>query len=80
MKRAIAVFLDLTKAHPRNSRVILGVKLQNLKSPETVLSELKGLHEQTQYWVKKCEGMSELLTPQRGLREGCTTSTIHFNI
>ena len=48
--------------------------------PKGVLSILKGLHELTFYRVKGREGLSEPWLPQRGLREGCATSPILFNV
>ena len=44
------------------------------------LETLKGLHESTKYRVKGREGLSEEWKQVRGLREGCATSPILFNI
>ena len=44
------------------------------------LEIIKGLHEKTCYRVKGKEGLSENWRPQRGLREGCATSPILYNI
>ena len=41
---------------------------------------LKGLHEQTSYEVRGKEENSSKWKPQRGLREGCATSPVMFNI
>ena len=79
-RRPGAVLLDITKAYPRVNRVLLWKILENLRMPHSVLKILKGLHEQTQYRVKGREGLSEPWTPQRGLREGCATSPILFNV
>ena len=38
------------------------------------------LHEMTEYKVRGKEGMSSDWVPVRGLREGCSTSPILFNI
>ena len=79
-RRPGAVLLDITKAYPRVNRVLLWKILENLRMPHSVLKILKCLHEQTQYRVKGREGLSEPWTPQRGLREGCATSPILFNV
>ena len=44
------------------------------------LEVIKGLHECTVYKVRGREGMSEEWMPERGLREGCSTSPVLFNI
>ena len=41
---------------------------------------LIGLHEGTVYRVRGKEGLSESWVPAKGLREGCSTSPILFNI
>ena len=38
------------------------------------------LHETTEYKVRAQDGMSETWMPARGLREGCSTSPILFNV
>ena len=38
------------------------------------------LHESTVYKVRANDGMSDTWMPARGLREGCSTSPILFNI
>jgi hypothetical protein len=44
------------------------------------LRTLKGLHEETEYKVMGREECSATWTPLRGLREGCATSPILFNV
>ena len=44
------------------------------------LARLKGLHEGTSYQVKGREALSESWHPEQGLREGCATSPILFNV
>lgn len=41
---------------------------------------LKGLHEKTAYKIKGAREYSSSWTPVRGLREGCATSPVLFNI
>ena len=44
------------------------------------LESLMDLHECTVYKVRGKEGMSDVWMPARGLREGCSTSPILFNV
>ena len=44
------------------------------------LESLIDLHECTVYKVRGKEGMSDAWMPARGLREGCSTSPILFNV
>ena len=41
---------------------------------------IRGLHETTSYKVRGKEGVSGEWLPERGLREGCSTSPVLFNI
>ena len=75
-----AVLLDITKAYPRVNRPFFWSVLANLGMTSEVLEKLKGLHERTCYRIKKKEGLSNEWIPVRGLREGCATSPILFNI
>ena len=79
-ERAGAVLLDIKKAYPRVNRPLLWKILSKLGMGETTLRRLKGLHEGTSYQVKGREALSESWTPERGLREGCATSPILFNV
>jgi len=47
---------------------------------DVMLKTLQNLHERTEYKVKGRTSVSEAWEPQRGLREGCATSLILFNI
>ena len=38
------------------------------------------LHESTEYKVRGSDGESDRCRPARGLREGCSTSPILFNV
>ena len=75
-----AVLLDITKAYPRVNRPLLWSILENLGMTKKVTEVLKGLHERTRYRVKGREGLSDEWLPAHGLREGCATSPILFNI
>ena len=74
------VLLDIKKAYPRTNKPLLWGMLEKLSMPTKTLNIIKGLHENTQYRVKGKENMSTEWIPQRGLREGCATSPILFNI
>ena len=44
------------------------------------LNVIMDLHESTDYKVRANDGMSETWMPARGLREGCSTSPVLFNV
>ena len=75
-----ARLLDLRKAYPRVNRPAMWRLLERYGLVGRFLETLRGLHESTSYRVKGREGMSEEWRPERGLREGCATSPIMFNI
>ena len=75
-----AYLLDLKKAYPRVSKPILWKILDKLKMPRSVISKLQDLYEFTEYKVRGHERDSSSFFPQRGLREGCPTSPVIFNI
>ena len=78
--RAQAFLLDLKKAYPRVNRPMLWAILSKYGLPRSTINKLKDLHEYTSYRVKGQDGESTEYIPQRGLREGCETSPIIFNI
>ena len=75
-----ARLLDLRKAYPRVSNPALWSLLERYGMKGQCLETLVDLHEMTEYRVKGSEGLSEGWMPVRGLREGCPTSPILFNI
>ena len=75
-----ARLLDLGKAYPRVSKPALWAILRNYGMKDQFLDSLVDLHEATNYQVKGRDGGSEEWIPERGLREGCSTSTCLFNI
>ena len=75
-----ARLLDLRKAYPRVNKPALWSLLERYGMNGKCLESLIDLHECTVYKVRGKEGMSESWMPARGLREGCSTSPILFNV
>ena len=75
-----ARMLDLRKAYPRVSKPALWMLLERYGMKGRCMETVMDLHETTEYKVRGREGMSEGWKPARGLREGCSTSPILFNI
>ena len=76
----VARLLDLRKAYPRVSKPALWGLLERYGMKGKCLESLIDLHEFTVYKVRGKEGMSDAWMPARGLREGCSTSPILFNV
>ena len=75
-----ARLLDLEKAYPRVSKPALWKILERHGLKRPFLNCLKDLHEATSYVVKGKEGNSKEWIPERGLRGGCPTSPVLFNV
>ena len=75
-----ARLLDLRKAYPRVSKPALWEILRRYGMKGPFIESLVDLHEATKYEVKGKESNSEQWVPERGLREGCSTSPCLFNI
>jgi hypothetical protein len=78
--RPAARLLDLKKAYPRVSRPALWEILKRYGMEGRMMDTILDLHETATYKVKGKEGNSEPWNPQRGLREGCPTSPVLFNV
>ena len=76
----VARLLDLRKAYPRVNRPALWSLLERYGLHGECLNVIVDLHECTEYKVRASDGMSEPWMPVRGLREGCSTSPVLFNI
>ena len=79
-KRPTARLLDLRKAYPRVNKHALWSILKKYGIRGNCLRAIQDLHETTMYKVKSREGESEHWVQDRGLREGCPSSPILFNI
>ena len=77
-----ARLLDLRKAYPRVSKPALWGLLERCGLRGRAMEAIVGLHETTEYQVRGRgeEGFSEGWVPARGLREGCATSPVLFNV
>ena len=75
-----ARLLDLEKAYPRVNKHCLWEMLKRCGLEGPFWRTIEDLHETTMYKVIGREGCSEPWHPQRGLREGCPTSPVLFNI
>ena len=78
--RMVARLLDWEKAYPRVSKPALWMLLERYVLKGRMLETLIDLQETTEYKVRGKEGMSSAWLPARGLKEGCSTSPILFNI
>ena len=76
----VARLLDLRKAYPRVNRPALWGILKRYGIGERALRVLQDLHESTMYRIRGKDGESEAWLPNRGLREGCPSSPVLFNI
>lgn len=79
-EKYVASLLDLRKAYPRVNKPALWRLLSRYGLGPRCLRVLQDLHEGTEYRVRGREGVSEPWHPERGLREGCPSSPILFNI
>ena len=75
-----ARLLDLRKAYPRVNRPGLWMLLERYGLGGNMTRVVRGLHETTRYKVRGKEGTSGEWVPERGLREGCSTSPVLFNL
>ena len=75
-----ARLLDLTKAYPRVNKPAMWEILRRNGMQGNFLNSLIDLHESTKYQIRGKDENSEEWLPDRGLREGCSTSPCLFNI
>ena len=73
-----AWLLDLRKVYPRVNKPALRMLLNRYGLGENMTRRIKGLHETTSYKVRGKEGVSGEWLPERGLREGYSTSPVLF--
>ena len=75
-----AQLLDLRKAYPRVKNPALWMLLSRYGLGENMIRVIKSLHETITYKARGKEGVSGEWLPEKGLREGCSTSPILFNV
>ena len=73
-------FFDIEKAYPGVCRPAMWEVLQRRGCPDGMIRVLQGLHERTAMKVRVHGGVSTAYYPERGLREGCPSSPVLFNI
>jgi len=73
-------FFDIEKAYPRVCREALWQVMSRRGAPDAFINVCKALHEHTGYRVRIHEGESSRYIPDKGLREGCPSSPVLFNI
>ena len=73
-------FYDLEKAYPKVSRPALWKLLALKGCPAPFLGVLHALHDHTASSVRFEGAFSSAFIPERGLREGCPSSPVLFNI
>ena len=73
-------FFDIQKAYPRVCRPAMWKVLQRRGCPEAMVKVLRALHNHTEMKVRVHGGCSNGYVPERGLREGCPSSPVLFNI
>ena len=75
-----ARLLDLRKAYPRVNKPAIWGTLERYGLKGKFLDTIIGLHETTVYSVRGPKKDSDSWHPERGLREGCPTSPVLFNV
>ncbi len=76
----VLLLVDIKKAYPNVPRELCCDILSRFGVPEGLLHVLCGLHETTQYVVRTRNGDSEPYGLKRGLREGCPSSCVVYNL
>ena len=72
--------LDLRKAYPRVNKPALWRLLRRYGLEGDFLRVVMDMYESTEYAIRGREGGSDPWVPERGLREGCPSSPILFNV
>ena len=73
-------FFDIEKAYPRVCRPAMWKVLEHRGCPKKAIKILQALHNHTEMKVRVHGGTSSGYIPDRGLREGCPSSPVLFNI
>ena len=80
--KPMAGLMDLRKAYPTTQRDTMWelLRRKGIAPNGNMMRTLKGMHEKTEYACRVGKELSERYRPRRGLREGCPSSPILFNI
>ncbi|CAE8670872.1 unnamed protein product, partial [Polarella glacialis] len=73
-------FFDIEKAYPRVCKDGMWEVLKRRGCPAGMVKLARAIHEHTAMKVRMHGGCSETYVPDRGLREGCPSSPVLFNI
>ena len=76
----VARLLDLRTAYYWVNKPALWMLLERCGLQGFCLNVIMDLHETTEYKVRASDGMSETWMPARGLRQGCSTLPVLFNV
>lgn len=75
-----AVFVDLKAAFDNVDRELLWDSLEKNRISEGLIRKLKKMHEEMVAAVRTEEGISEIFSSRKGVRQGCVLSPLLFNL
>jgi exonuclease III len=75
-----AIFIDLKKAYDRVPHSALLRRMRQIGVPEDVLCLFRELYATSSFCVKGGFGVSDAASLDRGVRQGCSSSPVLFNI
>lgn len=75
-----AVFVDLKAAFDNVDRKLLWDNLEKNGISEGLIRKLKKMHEETVAAVRTEDGISEIFSSRKGMRQDCVLSPLLFNL
>ena len=78
--RPLLTAVDIKKAYPTTARKLLWDSLRKMGCDERLVCLLKTLHEDTRYTVRCSNTISDPFLLKRGVREGCPSSPVLYNL